>query len=117
MKSPRQFLGIAILAFAGEATAQASQAGCSARDPDAHRAYLVLDQSVRSDSFREILKTLTRPESVAVNTMKGDYSRAGTNAERHPLAYVFADAGPARKFDDPAEFARAVNSLTPCPRS
>lgn len=97
--------------------APTGQAGCNAQDPDASRAYLVLDQSARSDPFRAALKTLVRPGLVAVNTMKGDHSRAGTNAEQHPLAYVFTNAGPALQFDDPAEFARVVNALTPCPRS
>lgn len=116
MKSISCFLGIATLVFAGTVSAQVGHAGCSARDPDAHRAYLILDQSARSDLFREALKTLTRPESVAVSAMKGDYTRVGANAERHPLAYVFTDAGPARQFEDPAEFARAVHALLPCPR-
>lgn len=116
MKSNPHCLALAMSLAAGSAMAQPTKADCAAAgDTAAYRAYLILDQSRKSDAFREALKNLHRPDLVAFNTMKGDFSRVGANAERHPLAFVYGDSGTLRKIEDPTEFVRVLNGFIPCP--
>lgn len=102
---------------AGTVEARPGLDGCAGDGNRAHTAYLILDQSERSAVFKEAMKNVARPDLVAVNFVRGDFSGVGPNAERHPLVYVFEGGANARQVRDSDEFVRVVNQLSACSRS
>lgn len=117
-----KFLRLFALAmtFASRAVAaQTAGADCQSTAPGAYpgayKGYVILDQSPRSDAFLKVLRTLARPDLVAINRIKGDYSRIKISAERHPAAYIITEAGTALQVNNPADFVRRMNALAPCP--
>lgn len=109
------FLAPAFPFAAGAPAARAAAAGCeTAARPGAYKGYVILDQSPRSDAFQKTLRTLARPDLVAINRVKGNYSRIKVSAERHPVAYIITDAGTALPVKDAVDFVRRMNALAPC---
>ncbi len=106
------FVGICFVA--NSAIAQPSTIDCGTQT--GYKAYLILDQSLRSDAFRDALKKVANPDRIALNFVKGDFSGVGTNAERHPLVFVYDKPGAPRKIDSPAEFVKFMNSDNGCGR-
>lgn len=95
--------------------ADAADSGCTgAIAPQRYTGYVVLDQSSKSALFRQELKKLKSPDLVVTNTLRGNYTRISIRAERHPFAYMFVD-GNASKFDNAAQFVKAMNAFRPCP--
>ncbi len=93
---------------------QPGQIVCTGSGAPEYTAYLILDQSEKSAAFKRAMKEVTRPDLLAVNFVKGDFTKVGPNAERHPLVYVFDTPARPTQVDDPAVFVRMVNLLSTC---
>ena len=108
-------LTLPMLLAPGAVAAPPARADCAAATaPAAYQGYVILDQSPQSDAFLKAIRTLARPDLVAINRVKGDYSRIKISAERHPAAYVILESGTALLVKNPADFVRRMNALAPC---
>ena len=83
----------------------------AASRPAAYKAYVILDQSAKSDAFLQALKELTHPDLVAVNRLRRDHSGIKVSAGRHPLAYLLPASGVPELVIHPAQFVKRVNAL------
>lgn len=116
MNTKRRFVTLALALMSVLPVAHAAAPRCTgAIAPQWHKGYVVLDQSPMSALFQQELKKLKYPNLTNINTLRGNYMRVSARAERHPFAYMFVDGIAPKKFDDAAEFVKAMNAFKPCP--
>ena len=112
---PAIFLLVCALSFpCANVHSQPETVTCSGTRAPAYTAYLILDQSENSAAFKKAMNEVARPDLLAVNFVKGDFTKVGPNAERHPLVYVFDKPAGSTQLHDPASFVRMVNLLSSC---
>src|SRR4051812_9582668 len=115
MKTPALLLTMTALFATSGAMAQPDAKCAGLVGSQGYKAYVILDQSPKADTFRQAMKKVAQPELAGLNHVYGAFSKLSASAERHPLVYVFDPDGRARQPEDPDEFVAFMNSQPVCP--